>query len=44
VDLKSSYWQVDMHLGDKEKTAFYMGQRIWQVTVVPFGLCNAMSG
>jgi hypothetical protein len=41
ADLKSGYWQVDMHLGDKEKTVFYMGQRIWHVTVVPFGLCNA---
>jgi hypothetical protein len=45
VDLKSSYWQVDLHLKDK-KTAFLTGQEQWQFTVIPFGLCNApvMSG
>jgi hypothetical protein len=41
LDLKSRYWQVDVHLDDKEKTAFSMGQGLWQFTVMPLGLCNA---
>jgi hypothetical protein len=41
LDLKSSYWQVDVHLDDKERTAFLTGQGLWQLTLMPFGLCNA---
>lgn len=43
VDLKSGYWQVDIHPVDKEKTAFTTGTRngLWQFNVMPFGLCNA---
>jgi len=25
---------------DKEKTAFSIGKRLWQFTVMPFGLCK----
>ena len=30
-----------MHPDDKEKTAFTAGRGLWQVCVMPFGLCNA---
>jgi hypothetical protein len=41
LDLKNRYWQVDVHLDDKEKTAFSTGQGLWQFAVMPFSLCNA---
>ena len=41
LDLKSGYWKIELDSADKEKTAFSFGQRLWQFTVMPFGLCNA---
>jgi hypothetical protein len=40
LNLKSGYWQVDLH-PEKEKIAFGMGQGLWQFTFMTFGLCNA---
>jgi len=41
LDLKSGYWQIKINLKDKEKTAFSVGNGLWQFIVMPFGLCNA---
>ncbi|GBL90665.1 Transposon Ty3-I Gag-Pol polyprotein [Araneus ventricosus] len=41
LDPKSRYWQVEIRPEDKEKTAFTTGQGLWQLKVMPFGLCNA---
>jgi hypothetical protein len=41
LNLKSGYWQVDVHPDNREETALLTGQGLWQFTVVPFGLCNA---
>ncbi|GFV67985.1 hypothetical protein TNCV_1872671 [Trichonephila clavipes] len=41
LDLKSGYWQVEIHPEDREKTAFTSVQGLWQFKVIPFGLCNA---
>jgi hypothetical protein len=38
LDLKSSCWQVDLHV-DSKKTAFFTGQGVWQFRVMPFGFC-----
>jgi hypothetical protein len=31
LDLKRFYWQVDLHLEDKEKTEFSTGQGLWHL-------------
>jgi len=41
LDLKSGYWHVKVNSEDKEKTAFSIGNGLWQFRVMPFGLCNA---
>jgi len=41
LDLKNDYWQIKICPEDKEKTAFSVGNGLWQFTVMPFGLCNA---
>jgi len=43
LDLRSGYWQIEMSPQDKEKTAFSIGTGLWQFTVMPFGLCNAVA-
>jgi hypothetical protein len=41
LDLKSGYWEVDVHPDDKKKTAFSTGQELLHLTVMHFVLCNA---
>ena len=40
LDLQSCYWQIELAPEDKPKTAFIIGQGLWQFQVMPFGLCN----
>ncbi len=41
LDLQSGYWQVPLRKQDREKTAFITKEGLFQMTVLPFGLCNA---
>lgn len=41
LDLAKGYWQVPMSDEDKEKTAFTSPTRLYQFTVMPFGLSGA---
>jgi hypothetical protein len=40
LDLKRGYRLVNLHPVDKEKTAFAMGQLLWQFRIMPYGLWN----
>ena len=41
LDLKSSYWQIELELADRHKTAFCTTTGLYQFKVMPFGLCNS---
>ncbi|XP_011634591.1 uncharacterized protein LOC105425493 [Pogonomyrmex barbatus] len=41
LDLKSGYWQLKIRPEDREKTAFSVGNGLWQFVAMSFGLCNA---
>lgn len=41
IDLKSEYWQVEVHSADGEKRVLSALTGLWQINVIPFGLCNA---
>ena len=40
LDLISGYWQVEIHPGDMEKTAFCTPEGLYKFNVMPLGLCN----
>ena len=41
LDLASGYWQVQIHPGDREMTAFITRYSMYEFNVMPFRLCNA---
>jgi len=42
IDLKDAFWQIPLESKSREKTAFTVpGRPLYQLTVMPFILCNA---
>ena len=41
LDLASGYWQVEVDVADREKTAVTTRHGLFEFPVMPFGLCNA---
>ena len=41
LDLKRSYWQVEVAEKGHEKTAFTAGNGLWQCNIMALGFCNA---
>ena len=41
IDLASAYNQVEVHTGDRHKTAFTTPMGLYEYNRMPFGLCNA---
>lgn len=42
VDLKDAFWQIELDVESRDKTAFTVpGRPLYQFTRMPFGLCNA---
>ena len=41
LDMRSGYWQIELHLSAREKTAFVTHNGWYQYLVLPFGLSNS---
>ena len=42
LDLKSSYWQIEMYPESREKTAFVTHNGLHELNVMPFGVIPAL--
>ena len=42
LDVASGYWQVEVGIADREKTAFTNRHGLFEFQVMPFGVCNAL--
>ena len=40
-ELATGYWQIRVHEGSREKTAFVTHQGLYEFNVIPFGEMNA---
>ena len=43
LDIASAYWTVPIREPDIEKTAFHTPRGLFEMIVMPFGLCNSQS-
>ena len=43
LDIASAYWTVPIRKQDTEKTAFHTPRGLFEMLVMPFGLCNSQS-
>jgi len=41
LDLKSGFWQIEMHPNSREKTAFVTHNGLYEFVTMPFGLSNS---
>ena len=39
--MNSGYWQVELDPSDREKSAIISRKGLYELKVLPFGLCNA---
>jgi len=41
LDLAAVYWQIKVHEDNQEKTTFITQHKLYEFTVIPFGVMNA---
>ena len=43
LDVASAYWTIPIRAQDTEKTAFHTPRGLFEMLVIPFGLCNSQA-